>query len=457
MENLYGRYEGKMKRLKKFQIVLLLFFIGISILSGCSSLTEDESTGGGEPVGTDTEAAAENYTGTQLSEEEQASEEIQTSQETEWFSSSEEIMGLGLPEDMLAYWLVLNSRQSFVSTDEGYQEFYWDEYYWRLGSPAEQHQATRFMVVDMNGDGANEIVLECLPESVMLLHYEDGTVYSYQFVYRGMKRIHNNGIYEGSNGAASTYYFRITALDKDGYTQETLASVDDGCYEVEGAEATYEQFCDYVLQNIESAELAETLDFTEDRLDKCLLGDLSEEELSIVKHAPRQEMKAGETYDLSREEISAYFSVMSGEKSFISVTDDNQEYYLNKYHLKKGKQDEDFRFQYYSIVDMDQDGKYELVLTGGLDITQIMHYEEGQVYSYQFDYYDEIGAIAKDGVFVTGPPSNSGYGKIAFFEKDGCIIEPVDNHGSINDDRIRYNFFSEEAIKQLQKQRSELR
>jgi hypothetical protein len=43
---------------------------------------------------------------------------------------------------------------------------------------------------------------------------------------------------------------------------------------------------------------------------------------------------------------------------------------------------------------MDQDGVYELVLTGGY-VTQIMHYEGGQVYSYQFSY-NEIGAIAKD-------------------------------------------------------------
>lgn len=392
-----------MKRLKNFQIVLFLFFIGIFILSGCNSFADDESTGGGEPVGTDTEAVTENYTGTQ------SSEETQTSQETEWFSSSEDIVKLGLPEDMLAYWLVLNSRQPFVSTDEGYQEFYWDEYYWRLGSPVEQYKATHFMVVDMDGDGANEIVLECMPESVTLLHYENGTVYSYQFVYRGMKRIHNNGIYEGSNGAASTCYFRLRALNKDGYTEETIASVDNGSYKIEGTEAAYEEFRDYVIQNIESAELADTMEFTEDMLDRCLLGDLSEEELSIVKHAPRQEMKAGETYDLS-EEVSAYFSVMSGEKSFISVTDDNQEYYLNNYHLKKGKQDEDFRFQYFSIVDMDQDG-----------------------------------------VFVTGPPYNSGYGKIVCFKKDGVIIEPVDNYGSMKDDRIRYCFFSEEAVKQWQK------
>lgn len=405
-----------MRRLKRVQMLLLLFLMGICMLSGCNSRTGDESA------------------------------------DSKQSSSWEDIAKLGVPEDMLAYWMVLNSRQPFVSTDEGHQEFYWDEYFWQLGEPVGQHEANRFMIADMNGDGANEIILECMPESVMLLHYEDGTVYSYQFVFRGMKRIHNNGIYEGSNGAANTVYLRLTELDKDGYTEGTLASVDDGYYEVEGAETTGEEFRDYVLQNIESAELAETMDFTEDMLDKCLLGDLSEEEISIVRNAPAYEMQTSEKYDLSREEISAYFAVMSGEKSFISVTDDNQEYYLNDYHLRRGKYDEDFCFQYYSIADMDQDGIYELVLTGGLDITQIMHYEEGQVYSYQFDYYDEIGAIANDGVFVTGPPYDSGYGKIVCFKKDGVVTEPVDNHSSINDDRIRYNFLSEETMNQCQEQ-----
>lgn len=97
MENLYGRYEGKMKRLKKFQIVLLLFFIGISILSGCSSLTDDESTDGDKQEKTNIEAVTESDT------EAQTLEEAQIPEETEWFSSSEEITGLGLPEDMLAY------------------------------------------------------------------------------------------------------------------------------------------------------------------------------------------------------------------------------------------------------------------------------------------------------------------------------------------------------------------
>lgn len=66
-------------------------------------------------------------------------------------------------EDLLAYWRVLSNQQPFVSTDE------------------------------------------------------DGVVYSYQFVFRGMKRIHKNGIYEGSNGASNTSYHRLTELSKEGY------------------------------------------------------------------------------------------------------------------------------------------------------------------------------------------------------------------------------------------------
>lgn len=176
-------------------------------------------------------------------------------------------------EDLLAYWRVLSNQQPFVSTDENYQEFYWDEYNWCLGGQVECRRADEFMVVDMDGDGGNEVVLYCWPESTQVLHYENGVVYSYQFVFRGMKRIHKNGIYEGSNGASNTSYHRLTELNKEGYTEETIAVMDyyGDYFEVEGAEVPFEEYCDYA-QTIESVELAETIEFTEDMLADCLLG-----------------------------------------------------------------------------------------------------------------------------------------------------------------------------------------
>ncbi|MBD5541644.1 MAG: hypothetical protein HDR00_10740 [Lachnospiraceae bacterium] len=178
-------------------------------------------------------------------------------------------------EDLLAYWRVLNNQQPFVSTNEDGQEFYWDEYDWWLGRrQVEYRRADKFMLVDMDGDGGNEVVLYCWPESTQVLHYEDGVVYSYQFVFRGMKRIHKNGIYEGANGASNTCYLRLTELNKEDYTEETIAVMDyyGDYFEVEGAEVSFEEYCDYA-QEIESVELAETMEFTEDMLADCLLGD----------------------------------------------------------------------------------------------------------------------------------------------------------------------------------------
>lgn len=207
--------------------------------------------------------------------------------------SEEEIAALGIREDMLAYWMVLNSKKPFVSMNEDGQKFYWNEYNWCLGRPVEQRQADYFMIVDMNGDGANEIVLGCSPESTQVLHYEDGEVYSYQFVFRGMKRIRSNGIYEGSDGASSTFYYRLTELNKDGYKEETIAVMDGDYYEVEGNEAAYEEFCDYV-DPIESVALADCMEFTESMLDRQLLGNLSEQELALLKRIPEENLPESE-------------------------------------------------------------------------------------------------------------------------------------------------------------------
>lgn len=434
--------EKKNRLLKKI-FIILLSFMDIWMLTGCNSmLSVNENTDVEEQMAEDSEEQTDDLTEGKMTED------------TEWFSAPEEIAALELPEDMLAYWMVLNNKQPFVSTDEGNQEFYWNEYYWCLGNPVGRHQADQFMIVDMNGDGANEIVLYCSPESTQLLHYEDGVVYSYQFVFRGMKRIHTNGIYEGSNGATTTYFHRLTELNKDGYIEETIAYMDGDYYEVEGVEATQEEFSNY-MESINDIELVETMEFTEDMLDTSLLGDLSEEEFLVLKHASIEETdELGINNLLEKEEIQAYYAVMTSVESFISVTDDSREYYLNNYHLWEGEYDEDFRILYYSIVDMNQDGIYELVLTGW-DVTQIMYYDNGEVYSYQFDY-DEIGAISNNGVFVRGYAYDYSYGKIVSFEQDGCVIETVDNHDNINTDRIRYYYFSENGInKSMQKEINE--
>lgn len=177
-----------------------------------------------------------------------------------------------VPEDFLAYWQVLNDQKPFISTDEDGREFYWNEYERYLDSRADY-----FMIVDMDGDGEDEVVLSCSPESVGLfpwiLHYEEGVVYSCRLAYMDTYGIRENGIYERLySGVGDVSYRRLTELNKDGYTQVEIAVYDSfrGYYEVEGKEVTGEEFRDYV-RTIESAAPAGELEFTEDMLAEHLL------------------------------------------------------------------------------------------------------------------------------------------------------------------------------------------
>lgn len=340
-----------------------------------------------------------------------------------------------LSDDMLAYWRVLNSRQPFVSTDEGCQAFFWDEYHFVLGEVRGRRQADDFMIVDMDGDGAEEIVLYCSPESVQILHYEDGVVYGYQFVFRGMVRIRENGIYEGSDGAAGTSYYRLTEFHKEGCTEQKIAGMEGDYYEVEGAEASYEEFCEYV-EPIENTAKAVCIEFTEDMLDKYLLGNLSEREIDLVKQIPAETPEKGADYQAYKQALQLYAAVLTGEQDVILATEDTVSY-----------ADETVAV-YFSLTDMDGDGVCELLFTCDYDVVWILYEKEGKVYGYCLR---PAPVIMVDGIFQTENKelSPTGYARITAFAEDGCLIEPVGADENRSQERIRYYFFSKEKAAYL--------
>lgn len=403
----------------------------------------------------DSEAEKEFYTNSK--NEEMPDDELLS---VEW----EEIKALDIPEDMLAYWMVLNSKMPFISYDEGNQEFYWDEYSWHYGSPGEDGlESTEFVVVDLNNDGRNEIILFYGMGMSEVFHYEDNAVYGFQSGLRHMNPVYMNGIYGGSDSAAHGYYSRLTELDKDGYAEETAAEawynyVGDSDYEIGGKSVSQEEYEEF-QQNIEGTGQAEDIPYV--GLDACLLGGLSEEELYMVKHVEVLPMTDTPSYPMEPGIRQAYYDVLTGRKELISVMDDQQMFYLDDYQQQNGT-----KILYFSIVDMDQDGIYEVVLSCSFDTTQILHYADGDVYSYQYDYRyggygKEIGAMSNQGIFEMGSiyenrTTTYYYGKIVSFSEDGCDIQEVgqsderrgDWYDSINDDRIRYHYFSEELIEQ---------
>lgn len=171
-------------------------------------------------------------------------------------------------------------------------------------------------------------------------------------------------------------------------------------------------------------------------------GDGYEVEGVLVKHIESEEIC--EENNPKKANISeAYVEVLAGNREFICITEEGQKFTIDGNYVKNAKGEEAYRVLYFSIADMDRDGEAEVVLTCDY-ATLILHNEEDILYGYLFDVWNEMSAIAKDGAFVVG--LNNTYGKIVSFEKDKCVIETVDGYENMNENRIRYLFFSEEAV-----------
>ena len=355
--------------------------------------------------------------------------------------SEEEIAALGIREDMLAYWMVLNNKKAFNSWDEGGQKFFWNEYFWYYtDSVCKEHYADGFMVMDMDGDGREEIVLDCFPGTTHILHYEDGEVYGYWFGTRGMSIINKDGVYISSDGAARNWYYRLMGLNKDGYVMEEVAVEEEDYYEVGGKEVTEEEFWAYV-ESLEGVGDAEEVEFSESTLDQRLLGNLSEEELALVKRLPAEDVPEKEPdYRENKRALQTYAAVLKGEQDVVFATG--------------GAREDDGTFmKYFSLVDMDGDGSLELVLTCNDNLVWILRHEGGRVRGYPLrtSCHRWRGPfIATDGVFQTedGNLSSTGYARIVEFGEDGYRTEPVEGRGDSGHDWIRYYFYSEETIAQ---------
>ena len=363
------------------------------------------------------------------------------------YSTMEEASALDLPENMLAFYLVLTGKKPFVGAYEGGQEFYWNEYYWCLSQP-DLERIFDFMIVDLDRDGEEEFVMTGWPETTYVLDHQEGKVYNYQFPFRGMKRILANGVYDGSSGASIDGYYRIT-FHKGTYKEETLAYMENDYFEVQGKQVSSEEFYEYV-RTYEEMELVQSWDYTEEELERFLLEGLTKEELFIARHAPKEEM-AEELPDVSKVP-SECIEVLASGKEFVCVTEDHKKFYLDGNLLKSKSSDEERKIYYFSILDMDGDGIPEVVLTC-FNKTLILRGTEKGVLGYLFDYYDEIGAISQDGKFTIGSQYYDGqdlgqYGRIRFFGKDDYEIEWSKAAGAVAD-RVRYYTFSEEMLEKV--------
>ena len=93
---------------------------------------------------------------------------------------------------------------------------------------------TNFAIVDLDGDGENEIILWIVTgdspagsghdAGFEILHYNDGAVYGYMLYYRQFYQLKTDGTFTASGGAGNTAIEKLS-FTEDGYIKDTLYEI----------------------------------------------------------------------------------------------------------------------------------------------------------------------------------------------------------------------------------------
>ncbi|QIB69604.1 hypothetical protein Ami103574_09775 [Aminipila butyrica] len=160
------------------------------------------------------------------------------------------------PQNALsAYKEVLENKTEFTasSAEDGAKTMYLDQL---LDNGSETFKFLNFTVLDLNGDEIPEVVIQYglandapYPDSVEVLYYSQGTVYGYNFNYRGLYALKEDGSFTWSNGAADNGYAKLQ-FTSENYEYDNLAyakqNVPAESYFVKDQPVTASEYDDFI-------------------------------------------------------------------------------------------------------------------------------------------------------------------------------------------------------------------
>ncbi|MFA9466065.1 MAG: hypothetical protein ACERKN_17435 [Velocimicrobium sp.] len=124
-----------------------------------------------------------------------------------------------------AYKAVLQNDIAFISTEDNL-EFFLNDFLSRNSEYEGIYKVTHFTVIDMDGDQISEVILELslgdYPDQYEILHYSNGKVYGYNYVYRGFEMPKEDGTYSYANSASDVGTEKILNFNSDAVEIETL-------------------------------------------------------------------------------------------------------------------------------------------------------------------------------------------------------------------------------------------
>lgn len=121
-------------------------------------------------------------------------------------------------------------------------------------------EISQFAVVDLDGDGINEVVLQLILDEHVeagraIFHCQDGKVYEYELPVRGLWHIKTDGTFEEYDGVGARGYGRISFTDKE-YKSEFFTYCRSNRFFVDNKETSEAAFWDAVDQQDGKADVA---------------------------------------------------------------------------------------------------------------------------------------------------------------------------------------------------------
>lgn len=227
---MYLKFRGLCKRVH----VIMLGAVMLCLLSSCATTDGDSAKGGTES----TKGPVENSSVCEVDNESQYSEASnsppQASADVNNEQSNSISDGYNENSSLLTgerYKAILLGNGEFLSTDLYNKELSLEDIREAVtDDDSITVKATQFAIIDLDGDGENEIVLWLLINGVSdygfeILRYQDEKVYGYTLPYRAFMNLKTDGTFEFSGGVADSGIGKLKFLE-DGYTIEKLVYSD---------------------------------------------------------------------------------------------------------------------------------------------------------------------------------------------------------------------------------------
>ena len=113
----------------------------------------------------------------------------------------------------------------------------------------------KYAYVDMDGDGLDELIIDC--GDTLVLHYSEGSVYCYSFIFQNMYYINTDGSYSWNRTSGTDIEYgndKLIAFDREKVTTENVWKiVNDGApnaeYYIGGKQVKHEEILKYFENN----------------------------------------------------------------------------------------------------------------------------------------------------------------------------------------------------------------